>query len=130
MNVQSKHNEFEENVLKALDVGQSKADSLLLAKKDQSSDDPAFWVLSVKVMGARNLVSRDTEMQMSTSLSSLSQSASSVFFSFSSDPYAVLCVGTQVDFFDKFFLWVHFAYLIFTGEANISDSKEPESCLE
>lgn len=126
MDVQSKHNEFEENVLKALDVGQSKSDSLLLEKKDQSSDDPAFWILSVKVMGARNLVSRDTEIQMNASLSSLSQTSSSVFFSFSSDPYAVLCVGQQVVVIVcQVILCIQFAYLIFTDEANISDSKEP-----
>ena len=95
---QTKYTEFKGNVLKALDVGESKAESLLLAKKDQSSAESAFWVLSVKVMGARNLVSRDTEIQMNASLSSLSQSSSSMFFSFSSDPYAVLSVGKQVSY--------------------------------
>ncbi len=92
----SRQSEFKGNVLKALDVGQSNAESLLLAKQGQTSDEAAFWVLYVKILGARNLVSRDTEVQMSASLSSLSQSASSMFFTFSSDPYAVLSVGKQV----------------------------------
>ncbi len=101
---QTKQAEFKGNVLKALDVGQSNAESLLRAKKDHNSDESAFWVLSVKVMGARNLVSRDTEVQMSTSLASLNQSSSSLFFTFSSDPYAVLSVGKQVgDSFCSFF---------------------------
>jgi hypothetical protein len=93
---QSRQTEFKGNVLKALDVGQSNAESLLLAKKGQTADEAAFWVLYVKILGARNLVSRDTEIQMSASLSALSQSSSSMFFTFSSDPYAVLSVGKQV----------------------------------
>jgi hypothetical protein len=101
---QSKQSEFKGNILKALDVGQSKADSYLMAKKNISADEPAFWVLCVKVLGARNLVSRDTEIQMTASLSALTQSSSSMFFSFSSDPYAVLSVGNQVGCFLIFLL--------------------------
>lgn len=120
---QFKHTEFKGNVLKALDVGQSNSESLLLAKKSQSSEEPAFWQLSVKVMGARNLVSRDTEIQMNASISALSQSSSSMFFSFSSDPYAVLSVGKQVGSIHAM-RCVVCMLMVFPGKANISDSEE------